>query len=289
MVRTYTWTLRARSYEADPWGHVPASGLLRYLEQSAIDAAVDAGYGARFHQENNSTWVIRRMLLRIHAPTRSSDELEITTWLPNIERFRGGREYRVTNSATGILVADALAEWVYLDRTTFRPLRIPDDLLANFEVPGAPLGTYDPPIPLNAQPSALSPQPFQMERTVRWHDCDQHEHVNNSIYADWLDEAVRVAMSERGYGPSTLNEQGLQFRGEYYSLDYKRAALPEERLAITTRFIRAEGRLCEVEQSIRTPDGSDSLTARSVYGWQDKLGQPVEPPAWADIILSAGQ
>ena len=101
MVREYRWRLRVRSYEGDAWGQVPASGMLRYFEQSAIDAAADAGYGREFHRDNRSAWVIRRMTLLFgERPALTGEELEIRTWISHFAKVRGGSEYRVVHGDT---------------------------------------------------------------------------------------------------------------------------------------------------------------------------------------------
>src|SRR5215210_729178 len=165
MVREYKWRLRVRSYEGDAWGQVPASGLLRYFEQSAINAAADAGYGSSFHAENRSAWVIRRMTLLVHTPPRHGDELEITTWASHFARVRGGREYTLSHAGSGLVLVTGLAEWVYLDRQTLAPLAIPSRLAGDFDVPGVPLGAYDMPVVERRE----DPPCYYAKRTAEWH------------------------------------------------------------------------------------------------------------------------
>lgn len=282
MVREYRWKLKVRSYEGDAWGQVPASGILRYFEQSAIDAAADVGYGSQFHRERGTAWVIRRMVLLMHNPIRQGEELEITTWISHFARVRGGREYRAMNARTGEMVASGLAEWVYLDRQKMTPIALPRDLTDDFAAPGAPIGSYDPPAV-----SDLSTQPeMRVERAVEWHEIDSMGHVNNAIYADWLDDAMRAAMGELGWTVSDLRERNLQLRGEHYSLDYRRGALPEDQVAITTRIEGVSDRLGAVRQSI-TCDDTEVLSARSVYGWRTNTGAPVAgPDGWEGHFLT---
>jgi acyl-CoA thioesterase FadM len=279
------FTFKVRSYEGDPWGRVPASTLLKYLEQAAIGAATERGFGSAFHTERGSTWVIRRMTLLIGEPSRLGDTISITTWLSNLERVRGGREYRLAHEATGEPVASALAEWVYLDRATLRPIPLPPELIATIKVPGAPVGSYSPP---DLAPLA-TPLAFSTERTVQWYECDSHGHVNNSVYADWLDEAMRDAARELGYGLREQSSEGRHLRAIYYALQYRRAALPEERLLISTAITAAEGNLCAVDFRIETEGGTECMTARCVYAWLDANGERAEPPEGWDEQLASGE
>jgi YbgC/YbaW family acyl-CoA thioester hydrolase len=214
------------------------------------------------------------MTLQSHAPIRIGDRIEVTTWLSNLERVRGGREYRVVNAETGELGASGLAEWVYVDRQTLRPMALPPDLLNRLRVPGAPLGDYDPP----AVPLAEAPRRFTSRRSAQWYECDTHGHVNNSVYADWLDEAMRAALLEMGYSTSDLKAAGVQLRGIHYRLEYKRAALPLDSLQIETTLTGTKGALCAVKQHISTEAGTDLLTAGSIYAWLTNDGEKAEPP-----------
>jgi YbgC/YbaW family acyl-CoA thioester hydrolase len=214
------------------------------------------------------------MTLQSHAPIRIGDQIEVTTWLSTLERVRGRREYRVVIAETGELGASGLAEWVYVDRQTLRPMPLPPDLLNRLRVPGAPLGDYDPP----AVPLAEAPRRFISRRSAQWYECDTHGHVNNTVYADWLDEAMRAALLEMGYSIMDLKAGGLQLRGIHYRFEYKRAALPGDNLLIETTLTGSDGALCAVEQRIDTDAGAELLSARSIYAWLTNDGEQAEPP-----------
>lgn len=265
-LKEYRWQLRVRSYEGDAWGCLSAAGLLRYLEHSAVAAAAEAGYGARFHEENQSAWVIRRMTLLTPTLISLGQDLEIVTWLSHIVRVRGGREYRVFDPQ-GSLLATSIAEWVYMDRATLTPKQIPSHTAADFDTPGAPIGNYDPPQLPPAEPAQA--WEHAMQRTAYWHECDSLGHINNANYVAWLDDAMFAAIEAQGTGIAQEREAGRRLSGVYYKLDYKRAALPGDELVITTRLEAQSGPSYSVSQRIQEADGSDLLIASSFYSWQD--------------------
>ena len=306
MTRIYTWHLNVRSYEGDAWGFVPASGVLRYFEQVAVAAAADGGYGVEFHREQGTAWIVRRVTMLMHAPARYGDELEITTWASHFVKVRGGREYKICNARTGELLFTGITEWVYVDRATLAPRAIPPRVGVDFDVPGAPQQRYDQPVVADTnegeegfgghpqtpgQGTLLStpewdkgrsgghPQtlgqgtplstPHITERVAEWSEVDSNGHVNNAHYADWLDDAVRVAMGEMGQSVEVMQEKGVHLRGEYYSLNYRRAVLAGDRLRITTRIESASERLYAVRQEIAEIEGRVVLEANSVYGWRE--------------------
>lgn len=260
-----------RSYESDAWGYLPTSDILRYLEQSAVAAADDAGYGNGFHRRNNSAWVIRRMTLLVPTPVRPGEGIELATWISSFARVRGGREYRVRN-ANGESVATALAEWVYINRTTFAPMALPPEVDADFDPPGAPVGTYEPPA-IEASDDAQAPFEHTVRRTVQWHECDSMGHVNNANYADWLDDAMLATLEATGTDIAEQRDIGLRLHGEYYKLDYRRAARPGDQLTVATRLDRRSATAYAATQRISTPQGDDLLTASSFYRWREVKGE----------------
>ena len=120
------------------------------------------------------------------------------------------------------------------------------------------------PAPRTGHPHA--PAPFVVERVAEWHEADANGHVNNAVYADWLDDAMRGAMAELGRSVEAMREEGVHLRGEYYSLNYRRAVLPGDRLRIATRIEGASDRLYAVRQEIMDGEGGAVLEGRSVYG-----------------------
>jgi len=275
-VRIFSFQPIVGSAEGDVWGQLPPSGVLRLFEQAAVAAAEDAGFDGEFHRAQGTAWVIRRLTFLMHSTAHLGDRLQLSTWLSHAARARAYREYSLENLAEPgtPLVAAGIAEWVYIDREKVTPRHIPKELEDDVEMPGAPVGNYEPP---EVEPLD-HPVEIRTERVAEWYECDSMGHVNNAVYVDWLDSGLRAAMGAMGWHVAALRLAGLQLRGEYFVLDYKRPALPGDRLTITTRFEGLSGRLCRVHQFIKNADDIELLEATSVYGWADKSGQPAEAP-----------
>jgi acyl-CoA thioesterase FadM len=281
MVRIYSMQGVVGNAEGDAWGQLPPSGVLRLFEQAAVAAAAEAGYDGEFHRKHGSAWIIRRMTLLMHSPAHLGDRLELSTWLSHVARVRGYREYKLQNlSEPGSpLVATGIAEWVYIDRETVTPKVVPREIEIISDVPGAPLGSYEPPVvqPPPASPHAR-PAEFSTNRVAEWYECDSMGHVNNSVYPNWLDAGFRAAVDAGGWPVAASKKEGFQLRGEHFALDYKRPALPGDRLTTTTRIEGLSGRYCRVYQVITNAEGTELLTAISVYGWAGSSGNSISPP-----------
>jgi acyl-ACP thioesterase len=86
---------------------------------------------------------------------------------------------------------------------------------------------------------------------VRPQELDPLDHVNNAVYADWLDEAVLAAAGDAG--PNVV--RGLPRR---VRLEYALAAEPREELETVT-WRDEGGWACAVR---RASDSADLLRAR---------------------------
>ena len=283
MVRVFSFEPVVGSAEGDAWGQLPPSGALRLFEQAAVDAAADAGYDGEWHRSQGTAWVIHRMTFLMGTPAHIGDRLRMTTWLSHVARVRAYREYRLENLAEpgASLVATGIAEWVYIDREKIVPRTIPPDIEEVSDTPGAPLGTYDPP----AFASQARQASLQTERVAEWYECDSMGHVNNAVYADWLDLGVKGAMEEAGWPVATLKSEGLQLRGEFFALDYKRAAISGDRLIVATALDGPDGRLFRLHQTIRSAEGVELLEANCIYGWADNQGKPTNAPERRQVSL----
>lgn len=224
MARSYTAHFRIRQYELNARDELPNRVLAQLFQETAMGASADAGFGVEWYTEHRSVWVIHEMTLEHLRPIRYPDELEISTWLSDMQRVRTHREYLARNSATGEIVARARAYWAHLDRETLFPARIPDGIVERFEPNGVRAVTRSPrtyPAPQPAYESCT-------ERLVQHYEADGMKHVNNAIYLDWLEEPLHDVI------PAPLR---LAVRR--HDIVYVRSALPGDRVEIRSRLTGA--------------------------------------------------
>jgi len=264
-MRVYSWRFGVRSYESDAWGFVPTAVILRYLEQTAVGAAAEDGYGEEYHRLHNTAWVVRRLTLLMHSPIPRECELTASTWLSTVAKVRCTREYIIRDAESGRDYYTALTEWEYVNRETQAPMPVPANLATDFEVIGHHLQSYDPPAVPHDENAA--PLEFSMQRRAEWSEADSMGHINNTVYPAWLDEAVFLAFENAGRDLAGLRAQGIHPRGEYYNLSYKRSALPGGNVRVTTTLDNPSSSLVSVHQQIAHEDGAELLVASSVYSW----------------------
>jgi len=183
----YAWSApyRVRFDEAGPDGRLRTSVLLRYAQDVAWFHSASRGFDRAWYAERGLTWLVRAAEVAMVAPIAVGSDVVGTTRVIGWRRVWARRRTEFHDPA-GSLVAWTQIDWVLLDARG-APTRIP----AEFEpVFGATSGAFalarislgEP--PANARQVVIS---------VRPHELDPMVHVNNAVYADWLEEAVAEA------------------------------------------------------------------------------------------------
>ena len=180
-----TLPFRVRFDEAGPDGLLRTSSLLRYAQDLASFHSAARGFDRAWYAERGLAWLARAAVVTILAPIVHGGALSGTTRVVGERRVWARRRTEFTDDA-GELVAWTHVDWVLLDGRG-GPTRIPPAFDGAFGTPKAdfPLGRV-----------ALGPAPTDAARLafrVRPQELDPMDHVNNAVYADWLDEAVASA------------------------------------------------------------------------------------------------
>jgi len=268
---------RVRHYECDDQGHVNNAVYLQYMQQTAVEASAAAGFGLAWYEAQGTVWVIRKMTIEYLRPAFADDELEVTTWLSSLHRVRAYREYAVrlvrrgeaTSPRPGAdrpsrpndeLLACAQADWVYVNRQTGLPARIPAAVPTLFAPNGQsalPPHRPDPPLADRAA------REFHSQRRVQCYELDPMVHVNNAVYLNWLQQAVFEACAAVGWTWPRLLASGVVIVQRRHEIEYFRPARRDDEIAIVSRVV-----------------GWRRVTGT----WQQDVycvrrdGQPVEPP-----------
>ncbi|MFL5777703.1 MAG: acyl-[acyl-carrier-protein] thioesterase [Chloroflexota bacterium] len=173
---------RVRFDEAGPDGLLRTSVLLRMAQDVAWLHSSSRGFTRQWYRERGLTWLARAAEVTVLGEVRVGDELVGTTQVVGWRRVWARRRTDFVD-ADGTLVAWTHVDWVLLDARG-APTRVPREFDGVFWAPDAtfPLGRV-----------ALADPPDDVARAtfrVRPQELDPMDHVNNAVYADWLDEQV---------------------------------------------------------------------------------------------------
>ncbi|MBI3747701.1 MAG: hypothetical protein HY262_02480 [Chloroflexi bacterium] len=176
---------RIRFDEAAPDGWLRTSVVLRYAQDLAWHHSASRGFGRAWYGDRGLSWLVRAAEVAVLAPVEVGAEIEGTTQVVGWRRVWARRRTDFRDDR-GNLVARTLIDWVLLDRTG-TPTRIPGEFDVVFGAPAVPTGL--------ARVTLVMPADGTRHHgfTVRPQELDPMDHVNNAVYADWLDEAVIAA------------------------------------------------------------------------------------------------
>lgn len=179
--------IRVRFDEAAPDGRLRTSNVLRYAQDLAWLHSAALGFGRDWYAENGLAWLVRAAELEVVAPVGVGTALSGSTEVVGFRRVWSRRRSKLRDEA-GALVAWVHIDWVLLDRRG-APTRIPDSIASIFGVAGTTGTTAGLTLGRVALGDA-PPDASQSTIVVRPQELDPMDHVNNAVYADWLDEAV---------------------------------------------------------------------------------------------------
>ena len=184
--REATLPFRVRFDEATPTGAIRTSVLLRYAADLAAVHSERRGFGRDWYQDRGLAWLVRGVELEVVGRVTYGNELIGTTEAIAARKVIARRrtEFRTT---AGELVAAMTVDWA-LTTANGAPTRIPPIFATVFTMPEQTFA----PIRVRAVPPDGIPASIH-ELEVRPHELDPMGHVNNAVYADWAEEAIRAA------------------------------------------------------------------------------------------------
>ena len=97
---------------------------------------MDAGFAVEHYasigeikaQGPDATWVVRSHRVEYFLPAFIGEEIEIRTWVENIQRVRSLRMYEFVRKFDGKTLVKGETDWVFVDVKSGRPLAIPDEV-----------------------------------------------------------------------------------------------------------------------------------------------------------------
>jgi len=236
-------TFRVRFDEAGPDGRLRTSGLLRYTQDLAARHSEALGYDRAWYAARGLTWLVRTAELDIREPVPYGEELHGATHVAGFRRVWSRREsaFRIDS----VTAATVRIDWVLTDARG-GPARIPAEFETIFPAAEPAAALQLGRVTLGVPPETA----VVREIVVRPQELDPLDHVNNAVYADWLDEALASA-SPGDPSPGVALPRRVR-------LEYAQAAEPGERLE-TVAWPEDAGWACRVR---RASDGADLLRAR---------------------------
>jgi acyl-ACP thioesterase len=171
-----------KTYQTDRFGNIRPLMLMNELQAVADNHAEILGCGRTYCIEHGLAWVVTHYLVDIIELPRESEELEFITWPSAHDVLKAVRDFEVRGN-DGRLMVRATSQWLLIDISTRRPLKLAEHL------PGWDV------IPQRAYERTFEKFPdFEAQKTramhCRYDDIDVNQHINNAVYAVWATESA---------------------------------------------------------------------------------------------------
>jgi medium-chain acyl-[acyl-carrier-protein] hydrolase len=208
MSEVFSDSFTVHTYDVDNRGRASIQSLCGFLQETAGRNAEQLGVTVPQLMEHGLTWVLSRLLVRVHAYPRWWEKVVIETWPAGFHRLFALRDWRIFRGDE--LLAVATSAWLMVELESRRPVRPQNhgDWARRVHPERAIPLTLEK---LGATEEAPADATVHEGRfSVRYRDLDMNGHANNISYIDWLLECLPLGL-RAGYG---LGELELNFLGE---------------------------------------------------------------------------
>jgi acyl-CoA thioesterase FadM len=204
--RTFEAEYRVRFDEAGPDGNLRTSGYMRYAQDVAWRHSDALSFGREWYAARSLTWLVRAAELAILLDVPMGTVLTARTQVVGMRRVFARRrgEFRLPD---GRLAGWVHTDWVMIDGRGALT-RIPPifgDMFGGDSMTGQVGRVALPPTPVGTPVRRF---------TVRPHELDPMDHVNNAVYLDWLEEAILDAAPDGG-GSTAIARHPRHYRLEF--------------------------------------------------------------------------
>lgn len=181
----FTLSHEIKFFETDPALRLKLGSLVKLLQEAAISHSAAVGRGARKVHETGFAWVLHKLGIDIFHCPEYGEKLAIVTWSNGIKGLKARREFRVLAGGETAIAASSL--WFYIDLARKQVVRIPPEIINpyGFESEIALPRDLD-----NWKADKDFIPQSEVLITTRFSDYDPLQHVNNSVYFDYLQTAI---------------------------------------------------------------------------------------------------
>jgi acyl-CoA thioester hydrolase len=123
---TYTKTFIIPENSIDENGHVNNVAYVQWMQDIAVEHY--ASIGGIQAQGPDATWVVRGHKIEYFLSAFTGEEIEVRTWVENIQRVRSMRKYEFVRKSDGKTLVRGETDWVFVDVRSGRPLAIPEEV-----------------------------------------------------------------------------------------------------------------------------------------------------------------
>jgi acyl-CoA thioester hydrolase len=120
----------------DELGHVSNLKYLAWMQEIAIQHSAARGWAVERYLKDGAVWVVRSHSITYLRPAFAGETIMLLTWVAEFRQGSSSRRYLVRRTSDQRVLVEAETVWVYVDRESGRPRKIPAELRAAFALRG---------------------------------------------------------------------------------------------------------------------------------------------------------
>ena len=171
-----TEQFKIASYQMNEKGEATLTSLAGFFQEIAGNHANANGFGFKQMIKNGHIWVLTRLRIEIQKSPVWGEEINVSTWVVNREKFFSRRDFQIYSKNNELMVS-ASSGWMLLDLATKRP-KLVDSI--EMDIPMHPSK-----LAINGEFSKIETVNSIETKTdylVRYSDLDLYNHLNNVMY-----------------------------------------------------------------------------------------------------------
>lgn len=134
MVRIFTRVIPVAEPDIDVQGHVNNLRYLAWMQDVATAHSAAVGWPLERYVAEKSGWVVRSHTITYKRPAFLGETIVAATWIAGFSPRSSPRKYLFWRPADKAVLAEAQTEWVFVDLTTGRPMKVPQELREAFTI-----------------------------------------------------------------------------------------------------------------------------------------------------------
>jgi len=180
----YEMTGRVRFSEIDEQDHMTIAALINYMQDCCTFQSEDNGHELEKLRAAHMGWFLMSWKIELHQLPRMGEKISIKTWVGDYKGLIANRWFSVEN-AEGQVVARVLSIWPLMDLFKMRPMRIPEEMKADYGSDIPCQGDFGG-RKLKVPEGGTKVMEFQVE-TIH---LDTNHHMNNGRYIEVAQEVL---------------------------------------------------------------------------------------------------
>jgi acyl-CoA thioester hydrolase len=135
--QTPTFRLRFAVAEddIDGLGHASNIAYVRWIQDAAVGHSTAVGLDLAAYQRLGAVFVVVRHEIDYLRSALRGDVIEARTWISSVMAAKCMRTTELVREGDGAVLAKSLTAWGFIEVTTGRPRRIPEEVRAAFFAP----------------------------------------------------------------------------------------------------------------------------------------------------------